>query len=131
MTHNRRELWFMAWGVLLWLAATLAFHLWGQWIIDAGRPAVTVVSFAAAVPCILVCTLPLYRKLDVADADRLRAAVCIALPGMLLDAVSLPLHRTVFPGITGESVPLLAAWLLWAYGLILATGLAATRRAAP
>ncbi|MEF3304351.1 DUF5367 family protein [Paenibacillus sp. GYB003] len=126
--YKRREPFFLLWGFLLWLAATVVFHLFGDWLIDADNRVKTAVSFLAAVPVICGCTFPLYFKFHIPPADRLRLAVCIALPGMLLDIVSVPLHRIVFPAISGESVPLLAAWLLWAYSLVLATGLFSWKR---
>ncbi|PYI51346.1 DUF5367 family protein [Paenibacillus flagellatus] len=119
---KRRDAFFLLWGFVLWLAATAAFHLFGDWLIEAGNGPKNAISFLVAVPVILGCTLPMYALRGIPPSERLRSAVCIALPGMLLDALSLPFHRTVFPVLADDSIPLLAAWLLWAYSLIIASG---------
>ncbi|WP_248926845.1 DUF5367 family protein [Paenibacillus hamazuiensis] len=120
---HRKGTFFLVWGFLLWLAATVIFHFLGDWMIEAGNWLKIVISFVAAVPLIYGCTLPVYAALHIPPAERLHCAACIALPGMLLDIFSLPFHRTVFPTLADNSIPLLAAWLLWAYSLILASGL--------
>ena len=58
-------------------------------------------------------------------ADRPAAAACIALPGMLLDTLSLSFFGSAFPNLHALSASadaLFGAWLLWVYGLILLTG---------
>jgi hypothetical protein len=122
LSAKRREGRFLLWGLLLWLVATVIFRLFGDRLMDAGNPVGAAVCFIAAVPLIYGCTAPLYAWLNVPHSDRLRCSACIALPGMVLDIFSLLFHRAVFPLIPDESVPVLAAWLLWAYSLILATG---------
>ncbi|CAM4447225.1 DUF5367 family protein [Paenibacillus macerans] len=114
---------FLLWGFLLWLAATLVFHFFGGLLIDVEKPLITGICFIAAIPLIWGCMTPLYSMVRLSPLERLVPAACTALPGMLLDVVSLPFHRFVFPGISDSSMPLLAAWLLWAYALIILTGL--------
>lgn len=113
---------FILWGFLLWFGATVIFHLFGGALMNAEHRTAVAISFIAAVPVIYACTVPMYAVFKVAPADRLRCAVYTAFPGMLLDIASLGFHRTVFPTISLESVPILSAWLMWAYSLILLTG---------
>jgi undecaprenyl pyrophosphate phosphatase UppP len=113
---------FILWGFLLWLGATIIFHFFGGMLMNAEHRVAVAISFVAAVPVIFACTVPMYAAFKVAAADRLWCAAYIALPGMLLDIVSLSFHRTVFPTISLDSVPTLSAWLMWAYSLILLTG---------
>ncbi|RRJ63406.1 hypothetical protein EHV15_11085 [Paenibacillus oralis] len=116
---------FLLWGFLLWLAATVVFHFLGGMLMDEEKPISTAICFVAAIPLIWGCMMPLYSLHRLSPSERLCPAVYTVLPGMLLDALSLPFHRFVFPGITDSSMPLLAAWLLWAYGLIIITGIRA------
>ncbi|AEI38873.1 DUF5367 family protein [Paenibacillus mucilaginosus] len=118
----KREGIFVVWGLVLWLAATLIFRFFGHFLMDAGSPVLLGTSFILAVPLIYGCIFPLYALLGVPSGGRIRMSVRIALPGMFLDIFSLAFHSYVFPSLPPEGIPLLAAWLLWAYGLILATG---------
>ena len=110
---------YVLWGIVLWLGATILFRLFGHLLLDRE---VSWALFAAAVPLIYVCTAAVYQWRGVPSSARLLCSCCIALPGMLLDIVSLLVHRQVFPTIPDESVPVLAAWLLWAYSLIVLFG---------
>lgn len=117
---------YALWGFTLWLIATIAFRLFGHWLL--GSPVALLALFVAAVPLIYLCTAALYRWRSVNDADRIRCSVCIAVPGMLLDIFSLLFYRHVFPFIPVEGAVALAAWLMWAYGLILLFGFAPTAK---
>lgn len=123
LKNKSRGSFFLLWGFLLWLAATVVFRIWGGWLLDADNQAMTAILFIAAVPIIYGCVLPLFYFFGVPLSERLRYSVYVALPGMLLDIFSVVYHPAAFPSIPGESIPTLAAWLLWAYSLILITGL--------
>ncbi|MRG28423.1 hypothetical protein GIJ05_09685 [Laceyella tengchongensis] len=67
--------------------------------------------------------IPLFPALKRIPVDkRLPGTVLIALPGMLLDIFSLIFHESVFPALVPQQITLLAAWLLWAYGIIISCG---------
>ncbi|MCI1776198.1 MAG: DUF5367 domain-containing protein [Paenibacillus lautus] len=127
MIVHRTKSWhsghFLLWGFALWLIATIVFHYWGNLLIDTKHPFRTGLSFAVAFPLIFGCVAPLFSFLKVPISDRTRRSVQIALPGMLMDIISILYHDVVFPVISEQSIPLLAAWLFWAYGLILIVGL--------
>ncbi|MFG1732644.1 DUF5367 family protein [Paenibacillus sp. 843] len=129
--NRQRHGFFLAWGFVLWLAATVIFHFWGDWLIDVRHPMRTAVSFLIAIPLIYGCIAPLFSYLDIPNSDRPRLSVYIALPGMLLDILSLLFHSVVFPVISEQSIHVLAAWLFWAYSLIFLVGLRPPIRMAP
>lgn len=81
-----------------------------------------IVSYGIAVPLILFVTLPLYKMKNIAGSDRLKVAVCIALPGMLIDAVVLVYFDNVFVNLPTHADRFFASWLMWAYALIVCTG---------
>lgn len=76
---------FVGWGLLLWLLATLSFRVIGQFLLDPGNSTLVAATFALAVPLIVAATYPVYISRKLTASDRPVAAVCIALPGMLLD----------------------------------------------
>ncbi|KIL42041.1 membrane protein [Gordoniibacillus kamchatkensis] len=114
---------FLLWGFFLWLMATVIFHFFGAWLIDAEKQMKTAITFIISAPVIYVCTVPLYGMFNIVPSERFRSAAFLALPGMLLDILSLAFHNFAFPAISDESTTLLAAWLLWAYSLILLTAM--------
>ncbi len=120
---NRHAGLFLLWGFALWLIATMIFHYGGNLLIDIRHPYRTVLSFAVAIPLIYGCVAPLFSFLEVPYSDRIRRSVQIALPGMFMDILSILFHDVAFPLISEQSIPLLAAWLFWAYSLILLVGL--------
>ncbi|RAR41903.1 DUF5367 family protein [Paenibacillus sp. MDMC362] len=122
-TNIERHVFFLAWGFVLWLAATVIFHFWGDWLIDVRHPIRTAVSFIIAIPLIYGCIAPLFSSLGIPYSDRARLSIYIALPGMLLDILSLLFHPFVFPLIPVESIHVLIAWLFWAYSFIFLAGM--------
>jgi hypothetical protein len=52
----------------------------------------------------------------------------IALPGMLIDTIVLIVFPDVFTNLSVESDRYFGSWLLWAYSLILITGLPLKKR---
>ncbi|MDM5226019.1 DUF5367 family protein [Cytobacillus sp. NJ13] len=71
---------------------------------------------------IAIATYPYYYVRKISGSERIIAAVQIALPGMIMDILSIIYFAKVFPNLTNDSLPIFASWLLWAYSLILLTG---------
>lgn len=112
----------IAWGFLLWISATALFRLSGQIFLIPDQVFLVLSIFILAIPLIAIATYPYYYVRKISGAERLKTAVQIALPGMLLDILSIFYFAKVFPNLTNDSLPLFASWLLWAYSLILITG---------
>lgn len=74
------------------------------------------------IPIIWVVTIPIYSLKKLSDLKQIQAAICIALPGMLIDAVVLIFFETIFTNLPADLDRYFASWLLWAYSLILLTG---------
>lgn len=113
---------FVLWGCCIWFVATVIFRFGGQYLLNPQAPLWIGLSFVLVVPLIAAITYPLYTWRKLNSSERLRAAVFIALPGMVLDGVSLSFFRSVFPNLTLEASSYFSSWLLWAYSLILITG---------
>ena len=109
---------FLGIGLAVWLAATLALRMVGQFVLRAGDPAHVAVVFGVTAMVIVVFLSRLVRSLPTREAG-LRAAVLIVLPGLLLDTGSVLWFRAVFPNLPDSAGMLFASLLLWAYGLAL------------
>jgi hypothetical protein len=120
---------FLLWGFVLWLGATIVFRVVGHILLAPEHPIVRLLTFIAAVPLIAVTTYPVYTWRGVRAGQRPAAAVGIALPGMLLDTLAVVFLAAVFPNLPPAAGAAFAAWLLWAYSLILLTGLAPRQEA--
>jgi hypothetical protein len=116
-------MWFFpAWGFALWLVATIVVRVVGQHLFDPDQALIVVFVFLGTVPLIAAVTIPIYdwRRLNL--QDRPAAAILMSLPGLLIDVVVLLIYGTVYPNL-GDTAGMFGAWLLWAYGLVLISGL--------
>lgn len=116
-------LWFFPlWGLLLWLVATVVMRASGHLFMHPDQPWLAALAFLLTVPLIAAVTIPIYDWRRVNLFDRPAAAILMCLPGLLIDVVLLAWFETVYPNLEGGGA-LFGAWLLWAYALVLLTGL--------
>lgn len=95
-------------------------------MLDPGSSALVAATFVLTIPLIAAATYPTYAIMKLTATDRSAAAVYIALPSMLLDVLSLSFFETIFPNLfvlSTSAAAVFGTWLLWAYSLILVTGL--------
>ncbi|GAA2712480.1 hypothetical protein GCM10009865_38580 [Aeromicrobium ponti] len=78
-----------------------------------------ITTFILAIPLITIATNAYNYIRKISGSGRILAAVQIALSGIILDILSIIYFAKVFQNLTNDSLPLFAAWLLWAYNLIL------------
>ena len=119
---------FLFWGFLVWLGASVMFRFTGQFFFTPDSPALLIVSYILVVPLILVLTLPIYRWKNVNAYQQLKAAIFIALPGMLLDTIALIFFSDIFVNLKPETDRIFGSWLLWAYSLILLSGFLSVKK---
>lgn len=112
----------VVWGFLLWISATLLFRFFGQMFLIPGNVLLLLITFILAIPLITLATYPYYYFRKIPESKRLMSSVQIALPGMILDIFSVIYFNKVFLNLHIDSLPFFAAWLLWAYSLILFSG---------
>ena len=100
-------------GFAIWLAATIALRLIGQWIIHP-RTAVGVVLLLT-VSGVLMWRLPrgVFAWLRIARKDYALGAIALVAPGMLLDTVSAIWFTRAFPNLLPETAGLFGGWLLF------------------
>lgn len=112
----------VVWGFLLWISATMLFRFFGQLFLIPGNSLSLFITFILAIPLITLATYPYYYFRKIPKSERLLSSVQIALPGMILDIFSILYFNKVFSNLHTDSLPYFAAWLLWAYSLILISG---------
>ncbi|WP_285397253.1 DUF5367 domain-containing protein [Lysinibacillus sp. fls2-241-R2A-57] len=113
---------FLCWGFGIWLIASAVFRLMGQYFFIFEKPFLMIGAYILAIPLIWLVTVPIYSLKKKSGSKQLQAAICIALPGMLIDAVVLLFFDTIFTNLPADLDRYFASWLLWAYSLILLTG---------
>lgn len=109
---------FFILGFLLWLIATIALRLLGQFLLDPTNVTLTIAVFIGLV-LLVPLTSAIYIWKNVAIQDQPTVAIQVALPGMLLDVGSILFFPVVFPNINPVANVLFAALMLWGYSLIL------------
>lgn len=104
-------------GVAIWAAATIALRLAGAAVF--AHPAALFAVSLLAMTALAIAVLPR------ADAGtRARAAIALATPGMLLDAISASAFARVFPNIGADAAGLFGGWLLFCNAIVLVTAVA-------
>ena len=91
---------FFLWGFGLWLEATLALRVAGQFFFNPNSIETLLLTFALTVPLIAIATYPVYRARKLEPSERLVAAVYMVLPGMLCNTRKLNQNRIPSPSIT-------------------------------
>lgn len=111
---------FLLWGFMVWLGASAIFRLAGHYFFTLERPILMIASYLLVIPLIWILTVPVFswKKIST-QTKQLQAAICIALPGMLIDAVVLLFFDSIFINLSAELDRYFASWLLWAYSLII------------
>jgi Family of unknown function (DUF5367) len=114
-------------GFAIWLAATIALRLAGQWILDPDTVPGTLVLLAAS--GVLMWRLPrgIFASMRIAREDYARGAIALVAPGMLLDTISAIWFARIFPNIPPDAAGLFGGWLLLCNVLALLSATTATR----
>ncbi len=119
---------FLLLGFAVWLVATVAFRLVGQYLLNPSTPVVIAGLFVVVVPAIIGLALLFYRWRSVTGAARLQAAIALVLPGMLLDTLVVAWFETVFPNMLPDAAKHFCGMLLLAYASVLLSGFVPARR---
>ncbi|HKF42488.1 MAG TPA: DUF5367 family protein [Thermoanaerobaculia bacterium] len=117
----KRYLWI---GLAIWLFATLAIRFGGGGIFPTAPGLRFAILMAVTALVIGAAVAYLVRQVRKPE-NRLRAAVLVVLPGILLDTGSVLWFPRVFPNLPRDAGMPFAALLLWAYGIALLAGVLA------
>lgn len=118
---------FLGLGFALWFLATIAFRLAGGYLLDPTAPLVIGAVYVVTVPAMVGLALVLYRWRGAAGWARLRAAVALVLPGMLLDALAVAWFEALFSNMAPDAANYFGGLLLLAYASVLLSGFVPAR----
>lgn len=126
MTENRSQSlsyrFFFFMSFLVWLVATAILRLWGHTFFIPENNLSMGISFLFSLLFLPLLAYTLFRWQQVQPDQRRDAAICLAIPGMLLDAVATYFFTQLFPNMLPAADGAFGAWLLWGYALVLITG---------
>jgi len=99
-------------GFVIWLVATIALRIAGQWVLRPDRPLSVLVLLA--VSGLLLYRLPraLFGSFSIPLERRPLGGIALVAPGMFLDTVSAVCFSTMFPNIRPDAAGLFGGWLL-------------------
>lgn len=109
---------FLFYGFLVWLGATIIFRSIGQFFFTLDQPFFLIATYLLVVPLIFVVTYLIYRWKRVNALQQVKAAILIALPGLLIDSIVLVFFSTIFVNLEPAMDRIFGSWLLWAYSLV-------------
>jgi hypothetical protein len=114
-------------GLLVWLVATVALRLAGQWVIHGDSAAASILLLAVSAP--LMWSLPrgLFARFSIDPRDYAAGAIVLVAPGMLLDTISTIWFARVFPNIAPQAAGLFGGWLLFCNIVALLSAVSARR----
>jgi hypothetical protein len=100
-------------GFVIWLAATIALRVAGQWLLHPDRP-LSVIALLA-ISGLLLFALPrwLFSRFSIPREQFALGGIALVAPGMLLDAVSAICFSSIFPNIRPDAAGLFGGWLLF------------------
>jgi hypothetical protein len=99
-------------GLVIWLVATIALRLAGQWVLNPDRPVSIIVLLA--ISALLLFRLPrlLFSRFAIPKQERALGGLALVAPGMFLDTFSAICFASVFPNMRPDAAGLFGGWLL-------------------
>jgi len=99
-------------GFVIWLLATIALRLGGQWIINPASGAAVAALLAVSAPAMFYLPRRIFAGLPLDHDQYAVAGIALVAPGMMLDTVSVIWFAQVFPNMRPEAAGLFGGWLL-------------------
>ena len=106
----QRRLFFL--GLVIWIAATLALRLGGQFLLRPGHWLSTLLLFVVSLLLMAWLARRLCRKLRVPPEQWPAGAISLALPTLLLDPFSSAFFPVVFPNLAPQLAGVFGGWML-------------------
>jgi len=100
-------------GFVIWLLATIALRLGGQWIINPASTAAVAALLAISAPAMFYLPRRIFAGLGLAPDRYAAAGIALVAPGMILDTISAIWFPQVFPNMPADAAGLFGGWLLF------------------
>ncbi|CAI9672976.1 DUF5367 domain-containing protein [Elizabethkingia anophelis] len=108
-------------GFLIWLLATIAFRVAGQYFFITDSAVVLSILYIVVVPVLGLVTVFTCRKFRLTGLENVAAGVLLVLPGMLIDTFVIQFFGSIFPNMPESNASTFGSWLMWAYTIVLIT----------
>lgn len=102
----------LLYGLAIWLVATAALRLGGQYVLHPGHFAGTVALFAVSFLLMAWLARRLCRRFQLQPNDWPAGAISLALPTLVLDPFSSAFFPVVFPNLAPELAGVFGGWML-------------------
>lgn len=113
---------FLGIGFLIWLLATLAFRVAGQYFFITESPIVLTILYLAVIPALALISAVTFKKFNLIGLENVLAGVLMVLPGMIIDTFVIQFFEDIFPNMPSSRAATFGSWLMWAYSAVLVTG---------
>ncbi len=120
MDYKKNSLTF---GFLIWLLATLVFRFAENSFFLIENTIVISTLYIVTVPVLYFLVGWFFKKNQLSNSKRIRSAVLMSLPGMVLDTLAIKYYYLVFPTLSKDEAIILGSWIIWAYATVLIIGL--------
>ncbi|GER61026.1 hypothetical protein ULMA_31340 [Patiriisocius marinus] len=110
-------------GFTIWLLATIAFRVAGQYFFLTDNLFVLIGLYLAVIPFLGFVATWFFNKYKLGKLESAQSAVIMVLPGMILDTFCIEFFAKVFPNLPETDGATFGSWLMWAYATVLVFGL--------
>ncbi|WP_152656721.1 DUF5367 family protein [Oceanobacillus sp. CFH 90083] len=111
-----------AWGVFVWIVATLFFRVFGEAVLftpgtDAFMYSTAMLLVGTAI--LLTLVIYLYTLFDKKDYAAIRFGIVGTMIGLLLDSFVFSNYQLIFPNLAETQIIAFSSWMSFAYALYL------------
>lgn len=117
-------------GFLVWLSATVLFRLAGHYFFLVDNALVLTALYILLIPALGMISTWVFHKFKLSQLESVKAAALMVLPGMLLDTLCIQFFEIVFPNMPEIYSKTFGSWLMFAYAIVLISGLLQKKEAA-
>lgn len=110
-------------GFLIWLLATLAFRVAGQFFFITESLVILTILYLAVIPSLALISIITFKKFKLAGLENVAAGVLLVLPGMIIDTFVIQFFKDIFPNMPSNRAASFGSWLMWAYSTVLLTSI--------
>lgn len=110
-------------GFSIWFLATLVFRIAGHHFFLTQNPLVLTLLYLILIPSLGFVANRVFNKYKLTKAEAVQSAALMVLPGMLLDTFCVQFFALVFPNLPEEDGATFGSWLMFAYSIVLLSGL--------
>jgi hypothetical protein len=103
-------------GFVIWLAASIALRVMGQYLLHPESPAAIAILLVASFPLMALMARRICADANVPREQWSAAAIFLLLPSLILDTFSASFFASVYPNIPPQAAGLFGGWILCCCG---------------